>query len=81
MTLNYNDDPTHKNQPPDFDQIINLLIVNNFEIIYAERNYKPFILKTLGYITDPISIFLKSSLPGIWEKWGFESIIISRYKD
>jgi SAM-dependent methyltransferase len=74
-TLNYYDDPTHKESPPSFNSIIQLLNNNKFEIIFASKTYKPKLLSILGFFLEPLSYFSKKKLPGTWEYWGFESII------
>ena len=39
-TLNYYDDLTHKEFPPDFDGIIDLLRENYFEIIFCRQDIR-----------------------------------------
>lgn len=77
-TLNYFDDPTHKDVPPDFDLIIKRIISNNFHIIYANRYYKTRILESIGRLINPLSKKLNKTLTGTWELHGFESIIIAQ---
>jgi len=77
-TLNYYDDLTHKEYPPDFDGMINLLRENNFEIIFSKKSYRPRFLAILGFFFEPISRLRRKKLIGTWEYWGFESIITAK---
>ncbi|MDR2601489.1 MAG: hypothetical protein LBC53_03430 [Spirochaetaceae bacterium] len=77
-TLNYYDDPTHKYNPPDFDEIIKKLKKNNFDIIFSSIAYKPVIHFLIGLVLEPLSRLTKRVLLsnyGTWAYWGFESII------
>lgn len=74
-TLNYYDDHTHQLTPPDFESIIRLLKKNGFEILYATKNYRPFILRLIGFVIEPLSRYKKKAMRGTWEYYGFESII------
>jgi hypothetical protein len=74
-TLNYHDDPTHKQIPPDFDAILEELNNNNFNVTFSAKCYQPFILRCIGFIMEPISMFSKRISIGTWELYGFESII------
>ncbi len=74
-TLNYYDDLTHKDKPPNFDKIIEYLIENNFIITFKARNYKPPLCWLIGFLLEEISKKKDKILPGTWCYWGFESII------
>ncbi len=74
-TLNYYDDLTHKESPPSFENIIQLLNYNKFEIIFSSKSYRPRLFAILGLFFEPLSCFSRKNLPGTWEYWGFESII------
>ena len=76
--LNYHDDPTHKYAPPGFDEIINKLKENNFDILFSSRSYKPMMFFLAGLLLEPLSkltnrVFFCSY--GTWSYWGVESII------
>lgn len=75
-TLNFYDDPTHKNVP-DFDEIMNELISQGFRIDFSAKRYRSLILALLGFIFNPIAFLLKRNMPlGLtWNLYGFESII------
>lgn len=73
-------DLTHKESPPDFDSIIDLLKENHFEIIFSSKSYQPRFLATLGFFFEPISHLRRKKLIGAWEYWGFESIITAKKK-
>lgn len=75
ITLNYYDDPTHQETPPSYNQVLNLLIENNFEILYKTKSYRPTILTILGFIQEPLSRLLNKNLQGTWALYGFETII------
>ena len=79
-TLNYYDDNTHQLSPPDFDLIIKTLIQRGFEVEFAVKRYRPFILAIIGLILEPISILRRKVLLGAWEFFGFETIIQARKK-
>lgn len=76
--LNYFADPTHKYNPPDFDQIILELKNNNFDILFSSISYKPMFYFLVGLFLEPLArltkrVFFNSY--GTWSYWGFESII------
>ena len=75
--LNYYDDPTHKDLPPDFDFVLKTLKDNNFKVIFSKKRYKPYILRCIGIFSNLISYFTKKVHIGMYENWGFESIIIA----
>jgi len=74
-TLNYFDDNTHKDNPPNFEKILSTLEQNGCEISFSIEQYKPFLLRVLGLLLEPASYLLKRNLPGTWELYGFESVI------
>tara|TARA_B100000900_G_C20566922_1_gene711526 strand:- start:109 stop:792 length:684 start_codon:yes stop_codon:yes gene_type:complete len=80
-TLNYFDDDTHKISPPDFDLINDKLLTAGFEISYATRQYKPFILFFIGFVLELFSKNQKKVFIGTWEYYGFESIIHAKKTD
>lgn len=79
-TLNYYDDPTHRDKPPSFEYIIDQLVKNEFKVEYSSRNYKPIVLRIVGFFLEPFSRLQNKVLWGTWEFYGFESIIIGRKK-
>ena len=76
-TLNYFDDPTHLLSPPKFNLIVNTLIMNNIQIKYQQKRYRPLFLFVFGQLADFICKIRGRGSIGVWEKWGFESIIIA----
>ena len=74
-TLNYYDDPTHLNEPPDFEEILKVIENKGFLIDIAIKEYSPLILFLLGFLLEPLSLFTGKVMPGICEYYGFESII------
>lgn len=79
-TLNYFDDPTHQSLPPNFDDIAQCLVSNNFEMIEKIRRYRPILLFIVGFFQEPIARLRNDNLQGTWSLYGFESIIWARKK-
>ena len=77
-TLNYYDDKTHRDNPPNFKHTINLLKANNVKILKSKANYQPFLMNIIGNLIEPYSKYKNKVFPGTWEKWGFETIIIGQ---
>ncbi len=76
--LNYFDDSTHKDYPPNYSSILKILKNNSLNILFSTQFYKPFLLNRIGFFTNIISYFTKNVLVGVWEWWGFESIIVAQ---
>jgi SAM-dependent methyltransferase len=76
--LNYFDDSTHKLSPPDFVEVMKTIEQNGFLIIYAVKNYSPILMKIIGWLLEPFSIFRKRVMMGTWEYYGFETKIIAK---
>jgi SAM-dependent methyltransferase len=77
-TLNYYDDVTHRNAPPEFDRLLEMLESLGFQILYACRSHRPRLFWLLGFVSEPFSRWKKRVLRGTWEYYGFESIIIAK---
>jgi len=73
--LNYYDDPTHKDLPPNFDEIIKTLEANNLKIIFAKKSYKPFCERIIGFLLERKSKQKGEIKDGTWSYWGFVSVI------
>tara|TARA_B100000780_G_scaffold262090_1_gene214973 strand:- start:12551 stop:13237 length:687 start_codon:yes stop_codon:yes gene_type:complete len=80
-TLNFYDDDTHNNEPPDFDKILNTIKDSKFEIIYQSKEYKPFFGYLIGFFLEPFSVLKKKVLRGTWDYYGFQAIIQARKID
>ena len=76
--LNYYDDPIHKDYPPNYDRVLEIIKEKSFNILFSTRSYKPFLLSRLGYFANLVSKYTKKTSIGLWEWWGFESIIIAQ---
>ena len=74
-TLNYYDDPTHKDVPPNYDLLVKKLQSSDCEIIFASKSYKPIILRAVGFINETLSFMTKRVRLGTWEYYGFETVI------
>lgn len=79
--LNYYDDGTHKDIPPDFDKVITVLKNNNMEIIFSSKSYKPFFMFLIGALYERKSKKEKQTKVGTWAFWGFEAIIWAKKKE
>jgi hypothetical protein len=75
ITLNYFDDLTHQQTPPDYKIVLNILNENNFDIIFKTRSYRPLFLTILGFLQEPLSRLINRNLQGTWALFGFETII------
>ncbi len=65
-TLNYYDDGTHRGVPPNFDEMLLTLKEDNFEVIFSSRNYRPLLLRILGFLYEPFSRLQSRVLLGTW---------------
>jgi SAM-dependent methyltransferase len=74
-TLNYYDDSTHKDKPPEYDKIISKLKTNNIQILFANKSYKPFFWYLIGFFLEWKSKKDKEVKTWTWAYWGFETII------
>jgi SAM-dependent methyltransferase len=72
--LNYYDDPTHVDTPPDFDWVVATLQANGFRIMDSTRRYRPPLWWVIGALAEGWSK-RHGRLRGTWEYYGFESII------
>jgi SAM-dependent methyltransferase len=79
-TLNYFDDPTHQSLPPNFNDIVQYLVDNDFDLTQKIRRYRPILLFVIGLFQEPIAWLRKDNLQGTWSLYGFESIIWARKK-
>jgi len=77
-TLNYYDDPTHKDTPPNYDEVLALLKANAMDIIFASKSYKPFFYFLAGALLEWKSSKKKEVKYWNWLYWGFETIIWAR---
>ena len=73
--LNYYDDPSHKDVPPQFDGVIAKLKNNGMKILFAAKSYKPICEYIIGFFNEPKSKKEKATKRGTWAYWGFETII------
>jgi SAM-dependent methyltransferase len=75
-TLNYFDDPTHKDLPPDVDQLLEMARAYGFEAVFVTRRNRPLLSWFVGLILEPISMLMNRVVRGTWELYGFEAIMI-----
>ena len=74
-TLNYFDDPTHKDLPPTMSEILPILEKKGFNVIYKNSSYKPLLLWILGLILEPFAAVKNKVLKGTLQFYGFETVI------
>lgn len=78
-TLNFYDDPTHRNLL-DFDEVIRKLKMNGMRILFKRKAYRPFFLRIIGRINENAARSINHTMDGTWAYWGFESIIWAERK-
>ena len=74
-TLNYFRDPTHKDNPPIFKDVIRLLEDKNIDVKFACPSYKPFLGCLIGILLEPVSVITGRVFSFTWALYGFEAII------
>ncbi|GMO48447.1 MAG: hypothetical protein Ta2B_30260 [Termitinemataceae bacterium] len=79
-TLNYYDDKSHKQIPPEYKTVINILKNNGMEILFSRKNYKPFLPFLIGFLLEGISKRKNKVLFGTWDYYGFETVIWAKKK-
>ncbi len=77
-TLNYFDDPTHRDAPPDIDLLLTMARSQGFETVFFTRGNRPWLARIIGFLVEPISKARRKVMRGTWELYGFEAIIILR---
>ncbi len=77
--LNFYDDSTHT-YLPQYNKIIRILQNNGMKLLYAKKEYCPFILRKIGEINEHDSKRLGRNLTGTWAYYGFETIIWAKKK-
>jgi len=73
-TLNFYDDSTHQYLPK-YNEVIISLKENGMKIVFAKKQYKPFLLNKIGKRNEKESIKKNHTMEGTWAYWGFETII------
>jgi SAM-dependent methyltransferase len=75
-TLNYFDDPTHRDAPPDVDALLAMARDYGFEPEFVTRGNRPLLARLVGTLLEPVSRFRRKVMRGTWELYGFEVIMI-----
>ncbi|MDB2454661.1 class I SAM-dependent methyltransferase [Planktomarina temperata] len=75
-TLNYFDDVTHSQPPPNLQEIRDIVLKSDFSQVFVSKNYSPLFLRLVGLFLEPVSKFLGKKMPGSWEYYGFETIVV-----
>lgn len=75
-TLNFSDDPTHR-QVPNFKCVLDILVANQMRLDFVRKRYRPPLLFLVGLILEPFSALLGRTMPGLstWALYGFESVV------
>jgi SAM-dependent methyltransferase len=70
-TLNYYDDNTHKDLPPSYEKVLEILKENNMSVLYSTISHKPFLPWLIGCLTEPISKIKNKTNYYTWCYYGF----------
>jgi SAM-dependent methyltransferase len=73
-TLNFYDDPTHK-QIPIFVDVCSEITRNGFSLDVVKRRYRPLVRLITGLLAEPRSYWRNEIQAGTWALYGFETII------
>jgi SAM-dependent methyltransferase len=73
--LNFRDDPTHQDDPPNFNLVVGIIRREGLEITYCARRYRPPIKALQGLLLEPYSALRRKVMPGTWALYGFETVI------
>ena len=77
-TLNFFDDNTHREAPPNPKEILGWAAINNLHLLEIRYRYRPIFLWVIGLISLPIALLIRKKLIGTWELFGFETVLILR---
>lgn len=77
-TLNYYDDPTHRDLPPDFESVIKQIKAKNFALEVTIKSHKPLIFWLIGFLNEWNSRTKNRTYYSTWAYYGFESVIKAR---
>ena len=73
--LNFYDDPTHR-EPPDPEALISIAAANGLRVRAASKPHRPFIWRSVGRLTEPLSSRSAKVMRGTWAYWGFENLLV-----
>lgn len=77
-TLNYFDDPTHRDAPPDVESLLVIARDHGFEPVFVTSGNRPWLARLVGTLLEPVSKLRRKVMRGTWELYGFEVIMILR---
>lgn len=80
-SLNYFDDATHKNRPPDPGGVSGTLGALGMELDVRVDRHRPAMLFLLGLAIEPLSRLTGKVYRGTWELYGFEAILWMTKRD
>lgn len=73
--LNFYDDHTHKDAPPDFGGVVSILVNQGLRVVYASTRYQSPLSWIVGIANEAASSEEQEVKDGTWALWGFETII------
>ena len=74
-TLNFFDDETHSESPPDLETVLQIVADCNCDVEVLKRRHRPIGLFFLGLFLEPFSILFKKVMLGTWSLYGFETVV------
>ena len=77
-TLCYYDDATHRDLPPDFNAVVDVVKRNGFDVIFAAACYQPILDWCLGMLTESRSRRENRVRRGTRAYYGFDAVIWAR---
>lgn len=78
-TLNFHDDPTHR-EVPSWPAVLQELERDGLRIEFMQRRYRPPLLAAIGLALEPLGVLLGRNMPAgsTWALYGFESVLWAR---
>lgn len=75
-TLNFYDDPNHRDLPPDVDLVLKLSCEAGLRPREVHDPYRPLVHRVAGLLQEPVSRRRRTVMSGTWALWGFESVLV-----
>lgn len=72
--LNYYDEKEYILTPPDPIEILQVLESNGCKVLFHRLQYRPILLKFIGFLIEPLSRIKNRTLISTWQLYGFEMI-------
>lgn len=74
-TLNFFDDETHAEAPPNLQKVLAIVADCNCQVEILKPRYRPTLLFILGFFIEPFSFFYRKVMAGTWSLYGFETVL------